>query len=86
MIDGTKIDAALHEALNQLIAARNTLETLTKLVGMTRSYTGQDPQGELLMTLERYVEAKATVALLKLIQSPDFFNALMRSAAEVEQP
>lgn len=83
MIDPSIIDAKFHDATGALIQADGQLDIAIANVGMSRKYSGHDPQLELKHALEHYIGIRAQCALLDLIRSPDFYSALMRSAAEI---
>jgi hypothetical protein len=80
------IDERIKAASCAVTTAQGQLNTTIALVGMSKSYQGQDPQMQLQTAIEAYARAVARHEMLTILRSEDFFLAMTRSAGFVGDP
>lgn len=83
-LDPSAIDEKVAQARSFVSSYQSSLIAALNSIGMVPQYSGHDPRVDLINTLQSYIAAQAELKLLELIQSPHFYSALMRSAAEVK--
>lgn len=78
------LDQRIQSATYVRDSAWGQLDISVKAIGMTRAYYGQDPQQELMVAIQRYVEAVARLEVLNILSTEDFFVAMARSAGALQ--